>query len=184
MLPLPHEAREEIGELGQLDLKLALHRARALGEDVEDERGTVDDLEAERAAEVTLLHGRERVVGDHEIRALALRGCPELVHLALAEVELGRGRLALLSDPAHHFCARRFGEATELVERFLHLEAALPWQPKGGQQCPFPFPHSIHPSRAISLTMRSAAPSGPPVSSTSSQRMPGSRVNHVICRFA
>ena len=62
MLPLPHEAREEVGELGQLDLELALHGARALGEDVEDERGAVDDLEAERAAEVALLDGRERIV--------------------------------------------------------------------------------------------------------------------------
>mgnify|MGYP003693800959 CR=1 FL=1 len=57
MLPLPDEAREEIRELGELDLQLALHGPRALGEDVEDERGAVDDLEAERPAEIALLHG-------------------------------------------------------------------------------------------------------------------------------
>src|SRR5262249_36459635 len=184
MLPLAHEARQEVGELGQLDLQLALHGARTLGEDVEDERGAVDDLEAERAAEVALLHGRERIVGDHEIGALALRGRLELVHLALAEVELRRGRLALLGDPAHHFRPRRLGEAAQLVERFLHLEAALPWQPEGSQKRPFSLPHS---ARSALLATRAAVRSAlvltrsiPPVRSPwrSSQRRSRGRLSH------
>ena len=69
VLPLPDEARQQVGELGELHLQLALHRARPLGEDVEDERGAVDDPQAERAAEVALLDGRQRVVGDHEVGA-------------------------------------------------------------------------------------------------------------------
>src|SRR5262249_33681832 len=40
--PLPDQARKQIGELGELDLELALGGARPLGEDVEDQRGTVD----------------------------------------------------------------------------------------------------------------------------------------------
>src|SRR5262249_28038160 len=180
--------REEIGELGQLDLKLAFHGARALGEDVEDERGAVDDLEAERAAQVAFLDGRERIVGDHEIGALTLRGRLELIHLALAEVELRRGRLALLGDPAHHFRARRFSEAAQLVERLLHLEAALPWPSEGGQKRPFSLPHSVRSSPSIALwTTRAAARSAlfltrsiPPVRSPwrSSQRHPRGRPSH------
>src|SRR5262245_20391024 len=54
--PLSHEARQEIRELGQLDLELALARPRPLGEDVQDERGPVDDAEVERPREVPLLH--------------------------------------------------------------------------------------------------------------------------------
>ena len=73
VLPLPDQARQQVGELGELHLELALHGARPLGEDVEDERGPVDDAQAERAAEVPLLDGRQRVVGDHEVRALAPR---------------------------------------------------------------------------------------------------------------
>src|SRR5205085_8798416 len=38
------EARQEIVGLRELDLRLALARVRVQGEDVEDERGAVDDL--------------------------------------------------------------------------------------------------------------------------------------------
>src|SRR5262249_47818305 len=57
VLPLTDEAREQVRELGQLDLELALHGPRPLGEDVQDQRGAIDDLDAERAAEVSLLDG-------------------------------------------------------------------------------------------------------------------------------
>ena len=50
VLPLPDQPRQQVRELRQLDLELALRGARALGEDVEDERGAVDHLDAERAA--------------------------------------------------------------------------------------------------------------------------------------
>src|SRR4029453_16937908 len=67
MLPLPDEPRQQVRELSQLDLQLALHGAGALGEDVEDQRGAVDDANTEGAAQVPLLYGRERVVGDHQV---------------------------------------------------------------------------------------------------------------------
>ena len=53
--PLPDQPRQQVRELRQLDLQLALRRARALGEDVEDERGAIDHLDAERLGEVALL---------------------------------------------------------------------------------------------------------------------------------
>ena len=53
--PLADQPRQEICELRQLDLELALARARALGEDVEDQRRPVDDLDAERLRDVPLL---------------------------------------------------------------------------------------------------------------------------------
>ena len=55
--PLPDQPRQEVRELGQLDLQLALRGARPLGEDVEDERGAIDHLDAERLGEVALLDG-------------------------------------------------------------------------------------------------------------------------------
>src|SRR5439155_395136 len=45
--PLSHEPRQEIGELGELHLELALARARALREDVEDQSGPVDHFDPE-----------------------------------------------------------------------------------------------------------------------------------------
>src|SRR4030067_155030 len=53
--PLPHEPRQRVRELGELDLELALARARPLGKDVEDQRGPVDDLDAERIGHVALV---------------------------------------------------------------------------------------------------------------------------------
>ena len=99
VLPLPDEARQQVGELGQLDLELALHGARALGEDVEDERGAVDDLAA-RASRRGCAPGRatarrRRSSGRRRSRSGQRL---DLLDLALAEVERGRRRLALLGD--------------------------------------------------------------------------------------
>jgi hypothetical protein len=38
-------ARQEVAQLGELDLQLAVGGGGVLGEDVEDEGGAVDDLE-------------------------------------------------------------------------------------------------------------------------------------------
>ena len=51
-------------ELGQLDLRLALPALRVLGEDVEDQRGPVDDLDLDLVLEVAQLAGRELAVED------------------------------------------------------------------------------------------------------------------------
>ena len=133
VLPLPHEARQQVGELGQLHLELALHGAGPLGEDVEDERGAVDHPHAERAAEVALLDGRERVVGDHEVGALALRERLDLLDLPLAEVEAGGRGPPVLGRPPHHEGAGRLGEPPELVETLLHHHPRLRGTPQGRQ---------------------------------------------------
>ncbi len=110
VLPLPDQARQQVRQLRQLHLQLALHGAGALREDVEDERGAIDHADAEGAAQVPLLDGRERIVGDHEIGALPLRQGLDLLHLALAEVE-PRGRSpAILGRAPHHPRARRLGQ--------------------------------------------------------------------------
>src|SRR5207302_7070422 len=62
--PLPDEPGQQVRELGELHLELALARAGALGEDVQDEGRPVDDPEAERLREVALLDARQRVVAD------------------------------------------------------------------------------------------------------------------------
>jgi hypothetical protein len=49
---------------------------RALGEDVEDQRGPVDDLDAERLGDVALLDRRELVVGNDEVGDAAGAAAP------------------------------------------------------------------------------------------------------------
>src|SRR4030095_3361384 len=99
--PLPDQSRQEIRELRQLDLQLALGRARALGEDVEDQRRPVDDLDAERLGGVALLARRELIVGDEQVGGRRAGGGADLLDLAAPEVEGRRRRRALLRDTPH-----------------------------------------------------------------------------------
>ncbi len=85
-------------------------------------------------------------VGDHEVGGLSLGRGLELVDLAFPEIELGRWRRAFLGDAAHHLRPRRLGQAAELVERFLDLEAPLLGQSQRREQrsLPLPYPPSRH----------------------------------------
>src|SRR3989442_1525045 len=133
VLPLADEPRQQVRELRQLDLELALGAARALGEDVEDERGAVDHLDAERLAEVALLDRRERIVGDEQIDAARARGLGHFRDLAAAEVERGRRRRPLLDHPLADARAGRRGEPRQLLQRLLDVDAPLLGAPQRRQ---------------------------------------------------
>src|SRR5690606_9156253 len=64
--PAAHQARAHVIELGQFDLQLALMGTSALGEDVENQTGTVKHPALEGALEVALLAGREGVIEDDQ----------------------------------------------------------------------------------------------------------------------
>jgi hypothetical protein len=66
-------------------LQLALGRACALREDVEDECASVDDLARERLLQVALLRGRKRVVEDHDVAARRLEQVVDLRDLPSAD---------------------------------------------------------------------------------------------------
>ena len=77
------EAREEVLQLRELDLRLALPALGVLAEDVEDDRRAVDDLDLDDVLERTPLVGGELGVGDDGVgaerlrrRASARRPCP------------------------------------------------------------------------------------------------------------
>jgi hypothetical protein len=113
------EAREQVLELRELDLRLALAALRVLAEDVEDHRGAVDDLHLHDILERTALTRCELGVGDHGVGAEARDDRPELVGLAAADVG-GRVRMrAALQQPVEHGCARGLGERGQLAERVL-----------------------------------------------------------------
>ena len=77
------QARQPVAQLRELDLHRAFLARRVLGEDVEDQRDAVDDVDREQLLEVALLRGRELVVEDHDVDvervaelAAAPRPCP------------------------------------------------------------------------------------------------------------
>ncbi len=65
--PEPAHAREVVLELCQLHLQLALGRVGMVGEDVEDDRGAIDDRHAQRLLEVALLARQQLVVAGHQV---------------------------------------------------------------------------------------------------------------------
>ena len=166
--PLPDQSGQQIRELGQLDLQLALAGARALGEDVQDESGAVDDLDPEGFRDIALLDRRERVVGDEDVGAALARHLRDLVHLAASEVEARRGGGALLGHPLDHLRAGGAGEAFQLGQGLLDLPAALRGPPDRRDHRALAPSMSINLHRSlIILSTSSAAPAGPPAASTS-----------------
>ncbi len=91
---LADHARQHVAQLGQLDLQLAVGAAGVLGEDVEDQRGAVDDLELGLLGDRVRLRGGEVGVADQQLAVLLERADDDLAQLALAEegARVGCGR--------------------------------------------------------------------------------------------
>ena len=79
------------------------------GEDVEDDLGAVEHLQAQGPLEVSRLGRREVVVEDHHVGVVMLHQLNELGELALAEVGGLIGMVPPLHDLGHHGCTRRGG---------------------------------------------------------------------------
>ena len=101
-------------ELGELDLRLALLGLRVLGEDVEDQRGPVDDLDLEPVLQVAELAGRELTVEDHRVGAAGGHDLAEAVDLAAADVGRRVGLAAPLVDRVQDLGAGGLGEQGQL----------------------------------------------------------------------
>ena len=80
------QPRQEVLELGQLDLRLALPALRVLGEDVEDQGGAVDDLDLDDVLERAPLARGQLAVADDGVGAVGDDDVAQLLRLALAEV--------------------------------------------------------------------------------------------------
>src|SRR5690606_27903587 len=90
------QARQEVLELGELDLRLALLGLGVLGEDVEDQGRAVDDLDADDVLEAATLGRCELRVDDDGVGARGRDDVGELGRLARAEVRARVGVRASL----------------------------------------------------------------------------------------
>jgi hypothetical protein len=118
------QAREQVRQLGELDLRLAVPRAGVLREDVEDQGGPVDHLDLELVLELAQLAGRELAVADHGVRVGGAHGVAELGDLARADEGGGIGPAAALDQSVEHLRAGGLGEAGQLGQRRLRLFGA------------------------------------------------------------
>ena len=97
-------------------MQLALQRARALRENVEDQLAAIDDAKVEFLFEVAGLRSAERIVEDRERRTSPMRDFLDLGSLALADKGARVGGLELLRDGVGDFGAGGLGESLELGE--------------------------------------------------------------------
>jgi hypothetical protein len=122
--PPAHQARAHVIQLGQLDLQLALVSTRALGEDIQDQPGTIQHAALEHALEVALLAGREGVVEDDQLGLFGLHQIAQLFDLATADQELGGGHVPRHGDQSHHVGTRRQRQILKLLRIFGRLGVA------------------------------------------------------------
>src|ERR1041384_8321123 len=116
MRPLPVEARQQIFELRQLDLQLALVAARSLGKYVEDELAPVDYANVERVFQIALLSGRQIFVQNDQIGMKLFHFSLDLVNLAAADQSCWSNIFNLLMLFLEHRRACGFREAFKFFE--------------------------------------------------------------------
>ena len=92
------QPRQQVLQLGQLDLRLALPAAGVLGEDVEDQRGAVDDLDLERSSRWRSWPGDSSPSQITVSAPVATHDVAQLVDLARADVGGGVGPVAALDQ--------------------------------------------------------------------------------------
>src|SRR4029453_11093270 len=107
----PAEPRQQVCELRELDLRLALPAPRMQREDVEDQGGPIDHLDLQSLLEAAELPRRELVVEDHRLGPGAVHRVVHLVDLALADERGGGWVLTGLGDAPRGPRARRRGGA-------------------------------------------------------------------------
>ena len=82
-----HQAAGQVGELRQFHLQLALLRAGALGENVQNQTHAVDDTALAGFFQIALLRGRQRMVHHQQIRFQGFNQFGDFFGLAAADVQ-------------------------------------------------------------------------------------------------
>ena len=133
------EPRQQIVQLRQFHLEAAFPRARAPGEDIEDQLRAVDDLGGKLLFEVALLGGREVVVENDQAGVQRLAQRRHLDDFALTDESGGFGRGPRLHQASGHDSAGAGSQLRQFVERFFSLRGtrAAPLSIHAHQDRPF-----------------------------------------------
>ena len=122
MRPQAAQAGQQVFHLREFYLGFGLGGLRAVGKDVEDERGAVHDLHLERFFQMVGLLSAEVVVeDDHVDLFVPVQVLCDLLHLALADKTAVLGMLKPLGKALRRHRTGGGGEELEFVEIFVRL---------------------------------------------------------------
>jgi hypothetical protein len=118
--PLAGQTRQQVFVLSQFDLKSALFGLGSAGEDIQNQRGPVDDFYVSQSVfQVALLGRRQFVVADERVESASLGQLFQLLQFALANVDVGRPVNAL-KHRTDNLSARAVGQLAKLSQRVLN----------------------------------------------------------------
>jgi len=103
-------------QLRQLYLKLAFPRARALGENIKNQRGPIQNLAAENLLEVPALSRRQLIIENDGVDVGLAAETGEFLRFAGPDKCARTRRLQLLHAIADHLAAGRAGQLRKLFD--------------------------------------------------------------------
>jgi hypothetical protein len=114
----PRQSRQQVIQLRQFHLQLALAAARMARKNVQDELGAIDHPPVHTALQIALLHGSELTVENNQRRLTRFGLGSNLVQFAVAHDARRIDGLAHLQYAAGHNCAGAARQFPEFLERF------------------------------------------------------------------
>ena len=110
------QPRQHVLHLRQRHLRLAFPAGGVLGEDVQDQRGAVDDFDLDRLLQRVQLRRRQFAVADDGVGAGGEHHLTQLLRLARADVGRGIRLAAALDHTFKHLRTRGLGQRGQLGE--------------------------------------------------------------------
>jgi len=124
-------------KLREFNLHFAFARAGALRENVEDERGAIQNFALKDFFKVAALRGRKFVVENHRVHFVRLAEFCKFLGLAFADERGGVKRFQFLNAGFNDFAAGGRGEFAEFGERILQFRAVARFKFDADKKNPF-----------------------------------------------
>jgi hypothetical protein len=133
----PDEARQEVPQLGELDLQLSFLRARPPGKDVENQLRPVDHFPVNRILDLSQLRGCQLIVEYHDVDVHfgARRGQRDNLSGTQKGRRIGFG--SLLQNAEDDNGAGRLSQGCKLVEGTLGIKSSDPTGDDTDERSPF-----------------------------------------------
>ena len=139
----PHTGQpgQQIAVLGQFHLELTFPGLGALGKNIQNQAGAVQDFHTQIFRQNPHLGGRKLIVKNGQVAVVSLNEKLQFLHLAVSDEGAGVRGGAVLEQPAHRLAAGSFYQCGQFVHRGLRraLSHGHAGGAQTGQHGPFSF---------------------------------------------